>query len=56
MMKSTVTVLEENIELVEALAAAHNVDIEVVAEYDDMLEIDVEGDNITEFIAVCNTL
>lgn len=56
MAKDIITVLDANIELVEALAAAYQVDIEVVAEYDDQLEIDVTGADIAEFVMACNAL
>jgi hypothetical protein len=56
MAKNTLTILEENYDLVEALAAAHDVEITVVEEYDDQLELEVTGVRITEFVTACNAL
>ena len=55
-MTNLLAILDENYDLVEALAAAHNVEITVVAEYDDALELEVTGAYITEFVTVCNAL
>ena len=56
MMKDILVVMESNFELVAALATAHNVEITVVAEYEDVLELDVVGKDITEFVVACNAL
>ena len=56
MAKDVITILEENYDLVAALAACFNVDLDVQAEYDDMLEVDVEGADIAEFVAAVNAL
>lgn len=57
-MTDTISIIETNYDLVAALALCHNVDIEVVAEYEDLLEIDAigEAEGLGEFVSAVNTL